>query len=112
MNNLHKKDIKKETMIQSVLSFCTLRITLQLLGAGVSTLQWYLCLSTVFFIYLEFSIILFCDVNITIPKRYLCATLKYPHLDLLSSFNLVFPSCSEYNGIYMLFSGGFLIPGS
>lgn len=44
------QDINQETMIQLDPSFRTFRITLQLLGAGVSTLKWRLCLRTVFFI--------------------------------------------------------------
>lgn len=42
--------INKETVAQLVLFFHTLRITLQLLSAAVSTLQRHLCLRTVFFI--------------------------------------------------------------
>lgn len=42
--------INKETMAQLVLLFHTLRITLQLFGAALSTLKWRLCLRTAFFI--------------------------------------------------------------
>lgn len=44
------QDINKEAMIQLVLSFCTFRITLQLVGARVFTLKWHLCLRTIVFI--------------------------------------------------------------
>lgn len=43
-------DINKEPMAQLVLFFHTLKITLQLLSAAVSTLKRHLCLRTVFFI--------------------------------------------------------------
>lgn len=42
--------ISKETVVQLVLFYRTLRITLQLLGEALSTLKWHLCLRPTFFI--------------------------------------------------------------